>query len=132
MTIQSGADFSGAAPVCFCHARRSPAYRRNNSPHTIGGTPLDLFVTIFMSIFVALFYALFILMFIRALLSWLPISEDSVIPNFVYFITEPVITPVRMLLERSDFVRDAPIDISYFATMFIIISVLSIAQMFTF
>ena len=62
------------------------------------------------------------LMMIRAVLSWLPIDEDSPISNFVYSMTEPVIIPIRMLLERSDKMRSMPIDIS-FIIAFVLLSV---------
>ena len=36
-------------------------------------------------------------MLVRVFLSWIPIDEDGKITNFVYFLTEPVILPVRMI-----------------------------------
>ncbi len=59
---------------------------------------------------------LFFLMFIRAILSWLPINEESPILNFVYIITEPVIYPFRILTDRIPLFQTLPIDIAYFMT----------------
>ena len=62
-------------------------------------------------------------MFVRAIISWLPHFEGGVLDNLSYGLTEPVIIPVRMLLERIEWVKNAPIDVSFFAT-FLIISLL--------
>ncbi len=68
--------------------------------------------------------AIQILMMIRAVTSWLPIDEDSAFVRFVYFTTEPVITPVRLLLSRFGLFEGFPIDMSFFIT-FILLSLLS-------
>ena len=71
-----------------------------------------------------LLYALEILMLARALVSWLPLDEDSPIENFLYTVTEPVIAPVRALCERFGWFEGLPVDMSFFIT-FILISVLA-------
>ncbi|MBQ2825856.1 MAG: YggT family protein [Clostridia bacterium] len=55
-------------------------------------------------------------MLVRVFLSWIPIDEDGKITNFVYFLTEPVILPVRMICNRFDFLRTCPLDVSFFIT----------------
>ncbi len=67
--------------------------------------------------------ALEVMMFIRAILSWLPVDEDAPIANFVFVMTEPIIIPVRFLLERFEIVRSLPIDISFFVA-FVMLSVI--------
>ncbi len=62
-------------------------------------------------------------MFVRAIISWMPIEDDNPILQFTFAVTEPVIIPVRMLLERSAFFASSPIDISFFLT-FILLSIL--------
>ena len=64
-----------------------------------------------------------LLMMFRAIMSWLPIDEDSNLSNFLYAMTEPVIYPVRLLLDRFDALNDLPIDIS-FIVAFILLSVI--------
>jgi YggT family protein len=54
-------------------------------------------------------------MLVRALMSWLPIDEDGRLYNFIYSATEPVIMPVRAFLDRFEYVRNMPIDISFLA-----------------
>ncbi len=67
--------------------------------------------------------ALEILMLIRAILSWIPVDEDSALERFVYAVTEPVILPVRSLLERSERIASLPIDLSFLITYFLLIIV---------
>lgn len=62
-------------------------------------------------------------MFVRAIFSWLPIAEGNIIENIAFAVTEPFIIPVRFLLERIEWVKNAPLDISFFVT-FLIISLL--------
>lgn len=57
------------------------------------------------------------LMFIRALASWLPIEQDGPILSFVYNVTEAVIMPMRILLDRFEFTKRSPLDIPFFATV---------------
>ena len=71
-----------------------------------------------------LLYALELLMLARALVSWLPLDEDSPVENFLYTVTEPVIAPVRALCERFGWFEGLPVDMSFFIT-FILISVLA-------
>jgi len=65
------------------------------------------------------------LMMFRAIMSWLPMDEDSRLVNFIYMVTEPVIVPVRMLLDRFEWTHELPIDISFLAAFML----LSIIQM---
>ncbi len=65
------------------------------------------FVRVFISV-------LQFLMMVRAIMSWLPFDEDSPLINFVMLITEPVVVPFRLILNRIDAVNELPIDISFF------------------
>ncbi len=71
-------------------------------------------------------YVLQFLMLGRAILSWLPLDEDNPIENFLYMVTEPVIAPVRALIERFGWFEGLPIDMSFFITFIL----LSVIQMF--
>lgn len=66
---------------------------------------------------------LLLLMFLRAILSWFPMDEDSSLSNFLFMATEPFILPVRAILERFEFFRSLPIDMSFFITA-ILLSIL--------
>ena len=61
-----------------------------------------------------------IAMFARAIMSWFPNLADNVIGDFVYTITEPLIIPVRNLLEKIEWVKNAPLDVAFFVTFLII------------
>mgnify|MGYP000858906007 FL=1 len=61
------------------------------------------------------------LMFLRAALSWLMPDDDNVLSEFVYTATEPIIAPVRGLLEHFEFVRGLPFDLSFFVTFLILV-----------
>ena len=58
---------------------------------------------------------------VRAILSWMPLDDDNKIEAFVYGITEPIIYPIRLLLERFDSLRTVPIDIPFFITYILLI-----------
>ena len=68
-------------------------------------------------------YVLQFLMFARAILSWLPMDEDNPIEDFLYTVTEPVIMPVRSVIEHFGWFEGLPIDMSFFIT-FILLSFL--------
>ncbi len=69
-------------------------------------------ITTFVSVFLLILHGL---MLMRAVLSWLPVDDEIGAVNFVYSITEPVILPFRLVLERSEFVASLPIDIPFYA-----------------
>lgn len=47
------------------------------------------------------FYFLEILIFVRILLSWLPMGYNSAIGRFLYTMTEPILGPVRDMVNKS-------------------------------
>lgn len=66
--------------------------------------------------------ALEVMMLARAVVSWLPIDEDHPIINFLYTVTEPVIMPVRALLDYFGWFEGLPIDMAFMIT-FILLSI---------
>ena len=72
----------------------------------------------------AILVVLELLMLGRALISWLPLPEDSPVEEFLYSVTEPVVMPVRSLCERFGWFENLPVDMPFFIT-FILLSVLS-------
>lgn len=73
-----------------------------------------------------LFGAVQLLMLVRAVMSWFPPSdgEGGPIRMFVYSLTELFIMPVRAVIDRFEWARRSPIDISFLVTM-ILLSLLS-------
>lgn len=47
------------------------------------------------------FYFLEILIFVRIILSWLPMGYNSAIGRFLYTMTEPILGPVRDMVNKS-------------------------------
>jgi YggT family protein len=67
------------------------------------------------TLFHALYYLLQFLQYAilaRVIISWLPIPRDNQIIRIIYQITEPVLAPVRGLIERSALGRNMMIDFS--------------------
>ena len=60
--------------------------------------------------------ALQILMLVRAVMSWFMPDEDNRLYLFVVSVTEPVIFPVRALLERIPAIAELPLDLSFMVT----------------
>ena len=61
-------------------------------------------------------------MLARAVLSWLPfLDEESKLQRFLFAATEPVIIPIRTLLEKSETIANLPIDLSFFVAYFLLI-----------
>ncbi len=65
--------------------------------------------------------ALQLFMFVRAILSWIMPEEDNALIRFVNSVTEPVIYPVRTLLDRIEAVRNMPFDISFMVTFILLV-----------
>ena len=61
-----------------------------------------------------------VLFLARAILSWIFMTEDSKIMNFLYRVTEPLIIPARILLGRIEGINEMPIDIPFFATVILL------------
>lgn len=64
------------------------------------------------------------MMFLRALLSWIVMDNNSPalekVMNFLYAVTEPLIYPVRVLLDKIPALRSMPIDISFMVTFLLL------------
>lgn len=48
----------------------------------------------------------------RVIISWLPIPKDNQIIKIIYLITEPVLAPIRGLIERSAMGKNMMVDFS--------------------
>lgn len=63
------------------------------------------------------------LLFARAIISWFPNARDSQVADFLYAVTEPIVQPIRNLLNRISALRMMPIDFSVLFA-FIILEIL--------
>lgn len=75
--------------------------------------------------------ALEILLLLRVILSWLPIGYDNPIANFIRQVTEPLLAPIRRLIDKSIFGgRGMMIDFSPLIAFFIINAIQSYVKGF--
>ncbi|WP_010252748.1 YggT family protein [Acetivibrio cellulolyticus] len=71
-----------------------------------------------------LLYVIEMALVIRAVLSWIPnLSRENPFVNLLNQVTEPVLNPIRSLIEKSSFGRNSMIDLSPLIA-FLIIEVL--------
>ncbi len=68
--------------------------------------------------------ALQLIMLLRAIMSWLPFDDSSPLFRFVYIVTEPVILPVRNIMDKIGFLSGLPIDLSFLVTYMLLSFVL--------
>jgi len=80
-------------------------------------------IYVFSQVVKLLLTALQIMMFLRAILSWLPIEDNSAVENFLCMMTEPVIMPVRAVLNLLGVPDDMPVDIAFFVA-FLLLSII--------
>ena len=60
------------------------------------------------------------LMLVRVVLSWIPVSDDNAIEEFVYATTEPFVIPVRLIFDKFDALNGLPIDLPFFVSYILI------------
>ncbi|MCL2357046.1 MAG: YggT family protein [Defluviitaleaceae bacterium] len=47
------------------------------------------------------FSVLYVVLFIRIILSWFPVNRDGKLMQLLFAITEPILAPIRKLVQRS-------------------------------
>lgn len=52
-------------------------------------------------------------MLARAVFSWFSPDGENKIYAFLYYVTEPIVVPVRFVLERFETFRNIPFDLSF-------------------
>ena len=55
-------------------------------------------------------------MIVRVFLQFLPVDEDGWFFDFVYTVTEMILSPVRNLIDRFTPLGDLPVDLSFILT----------------
>jgi len=69
-------------------------------------------------------------LFARAISTWLPLDEEGPIVNFLYMVTEPVVMPIRAVLENFEFFQNSPLDFSTFIAMLLVLAVQGLLGIF--
>ncbi len=62
----------------------------------------------------------------RVIISWLPISRDNQFIKLIYQITEPMLAPIRGIIERSPLGRNMMVDFSPLIALLIIMFIRNI------
>lgn len=62
----------------------------------------------------------------RVLISWLPVSRDNKLVDLLYNVTEPVLAPIRNMLNRSSLMKNSMLSMMDFSPIvaFLLIGVL--------
>ena len=60
----------------------------------------------------ALFTVMELAILVRAFISWLPVPREHRLVILLYQITEPILAPIRSLIQRSSFGRNMMFDFS--------------------
>jgi len=47
------------------------------------------------------FMVLYVMLFVRIILSWIPIGRDNRLIETIFALTEPILAPIRSLVQRS-------------------------------
>lgn len=82
-----------------------------------------------------LYYALYALIFImmaNAIMSWIPMGGEGKLRGFINEVSDLVVSPMRLFLDRFESVRRLPFDLSFFATflaLIIIVDIIGILRM---
>ncbi len=71
---------------------------------------------VFTQFMVRLIDALQLCMLVRAILSWIDPMQEWKITNFLHFVTEPIIMPIRALFARMHWFEGFPLDVSFLVT----------------
>ena len=66
-----------------------------------------------------------LMMFLRVVFSWIMIDEDGPFMRFLYGVTEPLVMPFRMLLDKIPLFNMLPIDLSFLCA-YMILSIVQI------
>ena len=74
-----------------------------------------------MQMFVGTVLRVYELLFIvRAILSWFPTMNLGGIMEFLYAVTEPILAPIRKVLQQIPFLQGLPIDFSVLVAFLLI------------
>ena len=87
---------------------------------------MNLFVIILAAVVRALLSAECLLMFARAIMSWIMPEGEGGVLDFLYYLTEPIIAPVRKVLSGIPAFQELPFDMPFMITNLILLMVLMV------
>jgi uncharacterized protein YggT (Ycf19 family) len=74
------------------------------------------FVYVVQSVLLIFIEVVSIAMLVRALLSWFALDEDGKLTALFYYITEPLIMPIRLIFDHFGWGRSSPMDLPFLVT----------------
>lgn len=77
---------------------------------------MEIFMYVLVSTVSLLIDGISLIMLVRAIFSWFPTENESKLQRIAFFMTEPVIAPVRKFLWRMGWFQGLPIDMSFMVT----------------
>lgn len=86
---------------------------------------MEQIVYIFVQVVYYILFAAQILMLLRAVCSIFVFDDDNPFVNFLYYATEPLIYPLRMLFQKIGAFENFIMDIPFMATMLVIVLIQS-------
>ena len=81
---------------------------------------LDTIVYLFRSLISTVLSLVMFAMLLRSLISLFFFEEENKFIDFIYFVTEPFIIPVRAVMYRFNILQGSPIDFSFMITAVIL------------
>lgn len=73
------------------------------------------------SVFGTVIDVLLVIMLVSAVMSWIAPMIDHPVTNFINGITDILVSPMRKLLMRFEFVRTFPLDLSFYLTSIVLV-----------
>lgn len=86
---------------------------------------MEQIIYVFVQVVYFFLFAAQILMLLRAVSSIFVFDEESRFANFLYYATEPLIYPLRLLFKKIGAFDEFVLDIPFMATMLVIVLVQS-------
>ncbi|MBE6668904.1 MAG: YggT family protein [Ruminococcaceae bacterium] len=81
---------------------------------------LDTVIYLFRSFISIVLSTVMFAMLLRSLISILFFEEENKFTNFIYYVTEPFIIPVRAIMHKFNILQGSPIDFSFMITVVIL------------
>ena len=81
---------------------------------------MELFYSILYYTLSGMLTVLWLALFLRAIVSWFDPTGEGAISGVLYFVTEPLIHPIRLLFEKMDWFQETPIDVPFFVLVILV------------
>ncbi|MBQ2840918.1 MAG: YggT family protein [Oscillospiraceae bacterium] len=79
-----------------------------------------MIINLLRTFMVTLLRAYELLFIVRAILSWFPMLQSGALINFLYSVTEPILAPIRNVLQKIPFLQGIPLDFSVLVAFLLI------------